>query len=317
MKTWRNLVAVVLSVMLSVTSASAAAVPDRLTPSDAELVVQVNVRQLLQTPLVKKHALDPLKSLLEHSAETRRLLHAAGLDPFQDIDTISLSTSGRPLKGGKLLVVVRGSFSPDKVQTAADEYAKKHPGRIKSSKDGELSMWEIQSDDRPFYAAFVENKTLVMTATKEDTVAIVRRAGQAPQQPSAAMQAALAHLKGGENMWLAMVATDDIKQLLKSDDSTKDFAAALQSVTGALEMSDDAQFGLVVHTTSAEAAAKLKDRLEELMPLLSFLGAGKDRSGQIAKEVIDSIKLKTEKNDVSIRLHVTDAQIDKVRKKDS
>ena len=52
------------------------------------------------------------------------------------------------------------------------------------------------------------------------------------------------------------------------------------------------------------------------VPLLAFLGAGKDKSGQIAKEVIDSIKLKTEKNDVSIRLHISDAQIDKARKKD-
>ncbi|HEY7326399.1 MAG TPA: hypothetical protein VH592_02075 [Gemmataceae bacterium] len=315
MKAWWNLVAVVLAALLSVTPAWTAAVPDRLTPSDAELVVQVNVRQLLQTPLVKKHALDPLKALLEHSAETRRLLHAAGLDPFHDIDTISVSTSGRPLKGGKLLVVVCGSFSPDKVQTAADDYAKKHPGRIKTGKEGELSMWEIRGDDGSFYAAFADNKTLVMTATKDETVAVIRRAGQAPQQPSAAMQAALAHLKGGENMWLAMVATDEIKQLLKADDASKDFAAAMQSVTGALELSDDAQFGLEVHTNSTEAAAKLKARLDELMPLLSFLGAGKDRSGQLAKEVIDSIKLKTEQNDVSIRLHVTDAQIGKTRKK--
>ncbi len=52
------------------------------------------------------------------------------------------------------------------------------------------------------------------------------------------------------------------------------------------------------------------------MPLLAFLGAGKDKSGRIAKEVIENIKLKTEKNDVSIRLQITDAQIDKVRKKD-
>jgi hypothetical protein len=70
-----------------------------------------------------------------------------------------------------------------------------------------------------------------------------------------------------------------------------------------------------VHTNSAKAAAQIKGKLDELMPLLSFLGAGKDKSGQIAKEVIDSIKLKTEKNDVSIRLHITETQIDEASKK--
>jgi hypothetical protein len=315
MKTWRNLAAAVLAMLFSVWSASAAAVPDRLTPSDVDVVVQVNVRQMLETPLVKKHALAPLKALLERSSETSQLLRAAGLDPFKDIDTISLSSSGRPQDNGKLLIVVRGSFTPEKVRTAADDYAKKHPDRLKNVKDGELSMWEIRSDGKSCYAAFADEKTLVMTATTKDTAAILHRAGQAPQQPSPAMQAALAHLKGNENIWLTMVATDEIKQLLKADDTSKDFASALQSVTGALELTDDAQFGLVVHTNSAEAAAKLKDKLDELMPLLAFLGAGKDKSGQIAKEVMDSIKLKTEKNDVSIRVHVTDAQIEKAHKK--
>lgn len=317
MKTWLEFAALGVAALFPVTVARAAAKPDRLTPSDAEMVVQVNVRRMLQTPLVKKHALDPLKALLERRTETRQLLRAAGLDPFKDIDTIALCMSGRPLGGaGKLLVVVRGSFTPDKVRTAAGDYAKKHPARLKSIKNGDLPMWEIHSDDKSFYAAFADNKTLVMTATKKDTAAVVQRTGQAPQQPSAAMQAALAHLKGDEDLWLALVATEEIKQLLKSDNTSKDFAAALQSVTGALELSDDAQFGLVVHTNSAEAAAQIKGKLDELMPLFAFLGAGKDKSGQIAKEMIDNIKLKTEKNDVSIRLHITDAQIEKAHKKD-
>jgi hypothetical protein len=236
MKTCLHCAAFGLAALLPLTSVQAAAVPDRLTPSDAELVVQVNVRQMLQTPLAKKHALDPLKSLLKRSTETTRLLRAAGLDPFKDIDTISLCTSGRPLTGGKLLVVVRGSFTPDKVRAAADDYAQKHPDRLKNITNGDVPMWEIHSDDKSFYAAFADDKTLVITATTKDTAAVIHRAGQSPQQPSAAMQAALAHLKGDDNMWLALVATEEIKQLLKSDTTSKHFAAALQSVTGALKL---------------------------------------------------------------------------------
>jgi hypothetical protein len=316
MKTWRKLAAAGLTVLFSVASAPAAAVPDRLTPSDAEMVVQINVRQLLQTPLVKKHALDSLKALLEHSTETHQLLRAAGLNLFQDIDTMALSLSGHPLSNGKLLVVVRGCFAPDKVRTAADDYAQKHPNRLKRFQDDGLLMWEIHNENKTLYAAFADSKTLVMTAAQKDTVAAVRRAGQPPQRPSAAMQAALAHLKGSENVWLALAATDELKQLLKGDDMSKDFAAALQAVTGALELNDDAQVRLMVHTNSAEAATQIKSKLEELMPLLAFLGAGKDTNSQIVKELIDSIQLKTEKNAVCLRLHITDAQIDKARKKD-
>lgn len=312
MKTWRMFALVSLLVLAR--AVPAAPELDRLTPREAEVVVQVNVRQLLQTPIVQKHVLDPIKMLLQRNDELKQLLAAAGLDPLKDIVTMSLSTSGNPMAGGKLLAVVRGDFDVDKSGKAAEDYARKHLGRLKIHNDSIQPMWEILSDTHSFYAAFADNKTLVMTTRREDTVAALSRAGQAPQRPSKALQAALDHLKGGASIWVAMVATDEIKQLLKNDDTAKDIAAALQSVTGTLELTDDAKLAVVIHTSSPAAAVQIKGKIDEVMPLLAFVGSGKDKSGRIAKTAIDSIKLKTEKNDVTLRLQITEAQIDKVRK---
>ncbi len=318
MKT-RRMIAIVclLAPCLAAPSPAAArAEPDRLTPADAEVVVAVNVRQMLRTPVVQKHALDPLQLLLRRNDELRQLLTAAGLDPLKDIDTLSLSTSGNPATTGKLLAVVRGRFDPDKARAAATDYARKHPGRLKVLTEGELPMWEITSDNKSFFAAFAGKDTLVMTATAKDTAVAVKRADQPAQRVNKDMQAALDHLKGDESAWLAMVATDPLKQLLKADDTAKNFADALQSITGALELSDDAQLSLVVHTSNPTAAAQIKGKFDELMPLLAFLGAGKDTSARLVKQLIDNLKLRTDKNDVSIRLTLTDAQIEKARKKE-
>lgn len=296
--------------------ALAAPAPDRLTPADAEMVVTVNVRQLLQTPVVKKHALDPLKALLKRNDELQQLLTAAGLDPLKDIATISLSTSGNPADKGKLLAVVRGNFDTDKARSAAEEYAKKHPGRIKSFKEGELPMWEvIASAHKPFYAAFAGKNTLIMSAAKEDTIAAVRRADQLPPRLSKDLQAALNQLKGTESVWMALAATDDIKQLLKADDTAKDFADSMRYVTGVLELNDDAQLTLVIHSSTPEAATQIKSKLDDLVKVFAFVGAGRDAGSQIVKEVLDGIKLGTEKNDVSVRVKLTDAQIEKARQK--
>lgn len=319
MKTWRILATVssiVLCLAVPVSAQPSRVEPDRLTPADAEVVVTVNVRQLLRTPVVQKHALDPLKLLLERNNELRQLLAAAGLDPLKDIDTIALSTSGNPTGKGKLLAVVRGDFDPDKVRAATEAYAKKYPGRLKALQEGDLPMWEITSDNKSFFAAFAGKKTLVMTTAKEDTAAVVKRADQRPERLNKDMRAALDQLPGGESVWLAMVVTDPIKRLLKRDDLAKNFADAVQSVTGTLELNDDAQLTLVVHTNDPAAATQIKSKLDELMPLLNFLAAGKDTSGRVLKEVIDGIKLGTNKNDVSVRLKVTDAQLEKARKKD-
>jgi hypothetical protein len=323
MKTWRNFAAIISIILCLAANALAApapsraarAEPDQLTLAGAETVMTINVRQLLQTPVVKKHALDPIQMLLKRNDELGQLLTAAGIDPLKDIDTIGLSTSGNLATMGKLLAVVRGKFDPDKARMAIAEYAKKHPGRLKDIKEGDLPMWEIPSNNKSLFAAFAGKNALVMTASKEDTVAAVKRVGEQRQRLNKDMQAALDHLKGNESIWLAMVVTDQLKQVLKADDNAKDFADALQSVTGGLELTDDAQFTLVVHTGNAKAATQIKGKIDELMPLLSFVGAGKDAGSRIIKEVVDNIKLSAEKNDVSIRIKITDAQIEKARKK--
>jgi hypothetical protein len=125
------------------------------------------------------------------------------------------------------------------------------------------------------------------------------------------MRAALDQLKGSETVWLAMVATDSIKQVLKGDELAKNFADALQSVTGSLELTDDAQLTLVVHTNNPMAATRIKGKLDDLMPLLNVLGTGKT---PLVGELLRGIKLEADKNDVSVRLKVTDAQFEKARK---
>jgi hypothetical protein len=317
MKIGWNFAGVGVLVVLMSSPVLAAPVPDRLTPADAEMVLTVNVRQILQTPVVKKHALDPLKTLLKRNEELQQFLTAAGIDPLKDISTIGLSTSGNPAGKGKLLAVVRGRFDLDKARTAAEEYAKKHPDRIKGLKEDDLPMWEITSDNKSFFAAFAGKSTLVMTTAKEDTVAVVRRADGPPQRLNKELQTAVDHVSGGESAWMAMVATEHIKQLLQTDDNAKDFASAVQSVTGTLELTDDALLTLVVHSSNAEAATQIKTKLEDLQKLFAFVGAGRDASGQIVKDVLDSIKLDTDKNDVSIRVKLTGDQIDKARKKGS
>jgi hypothetical protein len=314
MKTGRNgarVSLIVLCLAAPARSQTTHAQPDRLIPGDAEVVAAVNVRQLLQTPVVQKHALDPLKLGLKRNEELRQLLAAAGLDPLKDIDTIALSTSGNPTSTGKVLAVIRGQFDPDKVRTASAEYAKKHPGRVKGLKEGDLPMWEITLDGKSFFAAFADKDALVMTGTKEDTVAVVRRAGQPPQQLNKEMRAALDQLKGSESVWLAMVATDPIKQVLKGDDLAKNFADALQSVTGSLELTDDAQLSLVVHTNDPKAATQIKGKLDDLMRFVNALGTSK---APLVGELLRGIKLETDKNDVSVRLKVTEAQFEKARK---
>ncbi len=115
---------------------------------------------------------------------------------------------------------------------------------------------------------------------------------------------------------MALVATEPLKRRLKGDETAGNFAEALECVTGVLELTADARLAFAVHTGNPMAAAQIKTKLDELMQVLAFVSAGKDANAQIAKEVLDNIKVNTDKSDVNIGLTLTDAQLEKVRKKE-
>lgn len=323
MKTWRSF-ALFLAVVVSASPRLfAAAEADRLTPADAELVLTINVRRIVQSPVVKKHGLEPFKALLQRNDEATQLLKAAGIDPLKDLDTLSAIVADDPQAAGrnaamghKFLIVARGRFDLDKTQHAAADFAKKHPDQLEILSEGERSLYKMPDKRGDYFAMFADTHTLVMAPTKDETLALVRRAGQTPQTLNKPMQAALAKANGEAAIWLAMTMSEKFKELLKADDASKEFAATVQSIAGAVELNDDVQLAVTFHTVGPEAATKIKGKLDEVMPLLLFLGAGKDKKGQLVKEIVESVKLQAQKNEASIRLQITDAQIEKASKAD-
>src|SRR5260370_22087025 len=97
-----------LSAVLSCTSSARAVEPDKFIPPDAESVTVVNLKQTLDSAIVKKYALDVIKSLVEANGDAQNLTKATGLHLGKDIDTLTITTAGG--FDGKLLLVVRGSY---------------------------------------------------------------------------------------------------------------------------------------------------------------------------------------------------------------
>ena len=98
-----------------------AAEPDRYLPKDAKFVVAVNVRQVIDTPLFKKYALDQIKSGIKKNDDLRKLLEVLGFDPLKDVRSVVVAGPGVP---EKVLLITRGSFDLEKIEAVTDEVAK-------------------------------------------------------------------------------------------------------------------------------------------------------------------------------------------------
>ena len=143
---------------------------DKLVPAGSEMITVINVRQLLNAPIVKKYALAQMKAALAKEEKVTKPLQAAGIDPFKDVDTIVIAGPAGPEFNKKGLAIVRGRFDLEKIGSTADAFAEKNEGKLKVLKEGDLRIYEAKNDkgdDKPGYLAFVDDKTLVISPAKE------------------------------------------------------------------------------------------------------------------------------------------------------
>jgi hypothetical protein len=288
---------------------------DRWMPADADVVFGVNFRQMLNSPLVKKEDLDGLKALIKQNEQADKMLAAAGIDPLKDIDGVLLTVSGIGPQA-KVRAVVQGRFNEAKVRSAAEEFAKKEPGRLKITKEGGKTVYEATPDKgngKPLYAAFADRNTLVLTPSKDYTLKSIEEGDKKAAEVGKKMKTALTPLTGKESIWFAAIITDDVKKMLQANPATGQFAASLQSITGSMSLTNALQVLVLIHTTEAKAAEQIKDLFDQtIKPLLQGAAQGQEEAGPIINEVLENLQVKTQKNDVNISLKLSQKALKKI-----
>src|SRR5262249_15241960 len=78
-----------------------AAEADKLLPNDTETVMGINVRQILDAPLVKKLGLEQAKKALKAQSDVQKILDDLGFDVFTDVDTITVAGCGATSEADK------------------------------------------------------------------------------------------------------------------------------------------------------------------------------------------------------------------------
>jgi hypothetical protein len=297
--------------------AAAAPQADPLTPSDAAAVVTVDFHGLLSAPIVKKYALDELKKGLRRNAGAGKVLEAAGIDPLKDVDTLTVGISG-DLRKPRFLGILRGRFDTDKVHTAAAAFAKDNPEKMKVEKEGDIALYRVKNDGgKAMFAALAGKAALVVAPEKEDVIAAVKAAGETSREAGKKLNAAVGKLSGKDAVWLAVVVTDAMKDLIKKQDpDAAALAKALESVTGGLEVTDAFKLVLELHTTDAEVAAQVRKKIDEALPLLGLFAGGKEPGPRLLKEALNTIKVGGEKTDARVSLTITEEMIRKATKPD-
>jgi hypothetical protein len=304
--TWLPVLGLALAAVAGSTNA---AEPEPMLPGDAEMVMVVNVKQMLGSPLVKKYALAEVQKGLQKE-EVKQVLGALGLDPLKDIDSILLSGNHvvKP-EEGKFLVVVRGRFDLDRINTVAAAAVEK--GDLKLHKEGNLKIYEMKGDKPAFVN--VEAGKVMVAQDKAYLISAVKGEIK-PGKNLKELQAALAKTNPKDSIALAVVVTEELRAEVMKNPQAAALAPKLQSLSGNVNLAKDAELTLMINTTDAATANQVSMTLKQVLPLLKVIVQGNPDVPPVVGELLDKFKISTDKNSVVIKLSLTEEMIDKAIK---
>lgn len=283
---------------------------------NAELVIKLNVKQLMASDLMKTAGPDAFKKALETNEKAKKAFDATGLDPTKDLDTIVISASGSGAKSPKDVksrIVVRGRFDAEKITEALKKQADSGPG-VKLVKEGSTQMFEFMTrEDQVFYGAFADRSTLVLTPSKETTAELVKSGAGRPAV-SRLMKTATGRFTGKESMTMALVVSDELRQVLNGMPRGGELAAKLQTLTASLTVTDAIALNLTGATDDAKAAGQMKKMLEALKATGAALLGMDENLPPVAGELLNAVTIGGGRDGVTVNLLISKETIDKAKK---
>jgi hypothetical protein len=321
--------AILLTVLLASQPGRAADI-DPFVPDDSESVLNVNVRQILDSPLIKKHVLEPAQEALRANDQAQDIMKDLGFDPFKDLDRILVATPGGTDKD-RGLVIIHGRFDLDKFKAKAEEVAKEDPDHLKILKvlGGKYQVYEVNVPDldAPFFVALPARDTMLVSPGKDYVVDALKKIGKAqkPTLKSKEFQALLEKVDDRQSLSLAIIKTQAVRDALdRAPGDVKDMIDKIQAVAGGLTLTDEVRLEVVVSTKTTKEAKELRDSVDAGMKLvLAGLAAFTTNQGdaspglEFALEFAKSLRISNKGPTVTLKGRVNSDLLDEAFKKKS
>lgn len=271
-----------LAVALAAAPTARSAEPDKLLPADSEFVAYFNIRQIVDSEIIKKYALEQMKQTLQGN-DAQKTLRELGLDPLKDVEKVIIGGSGTDQNDMKGLVIVRGKFDPDKLYKAAEAQSKKDGDRVSLIKDGKDVMFKYQPDTgNPVYGTVVDETTVIL-GTEKAVISTALAAAGGGKKPAVRGEIAtlIGRMDDKASMWLVANTKDKLDKLkLPQGGPGAKFQTHLpnmENMTMTLRVTQDValdvSMGLKDEAAADDFLKTIDDGLSELKGLLAFAAA--------------------------------------------
>jgi hypothetical protein len=307
----RSFVAGFLLLALTAPSVRAADAEARGATKSANIAFKLDLKQLLESTLVKKYALDDLKNGLAQE-KAKEVIKATGVDPLKDITSVNTFVTG--IDSPQILISIRGKFDADKINAALAKEAEKETEKFKSMKKGNLTFWEMgdHKGKGPNFTAVVDSPSSILVSTDKEI--LIKAIETEPKAGSINpdLSAAIKQIPEKNSLWFAVVITDEMKKKVGKVQNQFGPADKIKYITGNLNVADDATFGIQISTTEADAAKELKNTLDQLIQIGNVMVGDDKKVGPVLKEVLNQLQITQVQTTVVVKLVLNEALIKKI-----
>jgi len=245
--------------LLLVPDVAASVEVEKFLPKETDVIVSVNIRQILDSELVKTHALELIKSSISGSKDAQEAIKVMGLDPLTDINRLSFGMGIEDIGNPRASLVIEGKFNIKKIQDEMETLAKNDPKQYGVEKVGGKTLYRIApSNQSPFYIALLDSATIVTTTQKEQAAT----AFDAVQGTTAiAVRKEVLDLlkKADANASLFLVAHSKgkLQNLPLIDNEMKRVLNQIQTLTVEVRVTRDASLGITLVTGTLDEAKSM------------------------------------------------------------
>jgi len=328
LRLWTRLMGVAL-LALAVAAPARAIDVDKHLPADTETLVVINVKQVLGSQLVKKHALKEIQDALKNQEDLSKTLEALGFDPLKDLDRVLVAapSGGEQDKG---LVIAYGKFDVDKFKSEAEKYAKDNKDKLEivSAKDGEggeVTLYKFNvpnqqtGQDVPMYVHMTNKTTVLASPSKEYLLNAIKVKGdKKPALKNKLVAEMIEKLDGQQSLGLVIPGESLTKGPL-ADLPVKDTLSTITVISGGITVTDGLKMEFVAACKDADGAKDLKKGLDDWVTqgqlALALLAGGQKELAPVL-ELLKSIKTTSKDKNVTLKAELSADTINKAIQQD-
>lgn len=269
---------------------------DKYLPNDSEAVITLNVKQLLEAPLIKNN-LEQLKGLAQGIGGAQSMLEELGFDPFKDVDSLTVAMGKNP---NQVTLLVSGKFDPAKIAAQAEKTAKDKPDTLKITKSGTHTVYEAKAPERneTVYTAIVDGGLLAVSPNKTAVLDVLdKKAGLKRTELKKDLQAALT--AGNRQQSISVVS---LAGPLAA--SGQPFVEKIKTLSGGITVTDEVKAEVVLNAKDAKDAKDIQTELNDNLDMVKALVDNAAQVNQGLKPLVDAVgtlQLSAQGNNVTLK----------------